>query len=165
MACRCVSLSVIVRNFFQYYAMIRVRLQKPATMKKLEETVVDIIRTVLDQMIRDAVGNIRQKMQCLQISYTNWYKSTCISFWSHTNRYKLAGFFFWSYTNWYKSGGISLWSYTNEYKSAGLSFWSYTNRFWFNFQQNDERDSLSVPGRQHRETNRQHHERKKQLGI
>ena len=55
--------------------MIHVRQRKPATIDELKETVGDVARTVPEQMIRDAVANIRKRCEACVLADSNHFES------------------------------------------------------------------------------------------
>lgn len=65
----------VLDYFFWSYAMIQVRRRKPATIDELKETVEDIARTVPEQMIRDAVGNIRKRCDACELAEGGHFES------------------------------------------------------------------------------------------
>ena len=57
----------VLDYFFWSYAMIHVRRRKPATIEELKETVEDVAATIPEEMIRDAVANVRKRCRaCIE---------------------------------------------------------------------------------------------------
>jgi hypothetical protein len=61
--------------FFWAYTMMQVRRRKPGTIDKLKETVEDVRRTIPEEMVQEAVANIRKRCQACEAASCGYFKA------------------------------------------------------------------------------------------
>ena len=61
--------------FLWLYATMQVQRRKPTTIKKLKKTVEDIMRTILEEMVWDAVANIHMRCRACKAASGGHFKS------------------------------------------------------------------------------------------
>ena len=61
--------------FFWSFALIQVRRQKPATIAELRAIVEDVAATAPEEMIRDAVENIKKRCEACQMAEGGHFES------------------------------------------------------------------------------------------
>ena len=65
----------ILIYFLWLYATMQVQRRKPTTIKKLKKTVEDIMRTILEEMVWDAVANIHMRCRANKAAPGGHFKS------------------------------------------------------------------------------------------
>ena len=65
----------VLDYFFWSYAMMHVRRRKPTTIDELKETVEDVARTIPEEMIREAVANIRKRCRACEAASGDHFES------------------------------------------------------------------------------------------